>query len=411
MTMLLAVLATVIIVFATLGLLLNAGFTGLFFSSPPRGDQAMGLVVPLVINIGSILAFTLAALLLVVRPSGAGQTLAAHLHLTGWLGGAAVVLATLGASLAAFMALLLWCEPAMFPGRAEFLRVTVGWLAGLLGPVLLALFLGLYAWLSPTAIANSPSLGRAIWVLTAFVSLLALAGFGAGIVAFGTPIARQARESAAKARAAIANQAGISPTGQPLDELLKRDMDQMDADAPLSRIIAFLPNTPDTVRLNKNCKQIVIDRALKVPDIDRQLTQCMQSRSYHDVRAAAEFIAIVQEQAVTAHAESWTSALVVGINTCTSGIELRPSWLSERFDANLDPQATIAALLAAAERCKTLAPSHHASVAAALQRLANATDNLKADTALCKLQAALTKAGYPPASPPLTPAPTASGTP
>lgn len=393
MTTLLAVIATILIIPATLGLLLNAGFSGLFFASPPRGDGAMGLVVPLVINIGSIIALTLAALLLSFRPGG---VLVAQLSLPGWVSGAAVVFLALGASLAAFMALLLWCEPAILAGRADFLRVAAGWLGSIFGPLVLALFLLLYAWLSPATLTGSAALSRAHLVLTVSVGLLAVCGFAGGVIGFGTPLAQQARASAAKARAAVANAAGVSPTGQPLDVLLQRDMDQMTGDTPLARIIAFLPNTPDAIHLNKRCKQIVVARALQIPaaDLDRQLAACFTSRSYHETRSAAELITAVDDATFTAHADQWSRALVTGIDKCAQDIEMRPGWLKETFDGNLVPHATIDSLLAAAQRCKPTA--QHASLSAAFQRLADATENLTPDAAARKLQGTLTKAGYPP---------------
>lgn len=402
MTTLLAVIATILIVPATIGLLLNAGFSGLFFGSPPRGDAAMGLVIPLVINIASIIALTLAALLLSFRPGG---FLVAQVALPGWASGAAAVLLTLGASLAAFIALLLWCEPAILAGRADFLRVVAGWLGSIAGPLMLALYLLLYAWLSPSTLAESAALSRAHLVLTVSVGLLALAGYAGGFIAFGTPIARHARESAAKARAAVANSAGFTPMGQSIEDLLNRDMEQMTADTHLSRIIAFLPNTPDTIKLNKSCKQIVVERALRISPavLDVQLAECMKSRSYADIRAAAEFLTLVNEQTFAAHGEPWSRALAAGIDKCAAEIELRPGWLKERFEGNTDPHGTITTLIAAADRCKRLTPTLHPPIATALQRLADATENLTPDGAARKLQGALTKAGYSPSLPPAQP--------
>ena len=131
----LAGFVTLLVVVGTLGLLLNILFTQGFLGAAPRGDRAMGLVIPFFITVVAGLGLTLAALLISFR---SGNSVRQLIHTTPFIAGCILITVTFGVVLAACMAFICWCEPGATGRGKSTIVLLLGWSAGIMGPMLLA---------------------------------------------------------------------------------------------------------------------------------------------------------------------------------------------------------------------------------------------------------------------------------
>ncbi len=391
----LAVFVTLLVLIGAAGLLLNVLFTSGYFGSVPKGDSAMGLVVPFFISAAACLVFMLGALLSTFR---GGDALPRMLTASPVLGGVIVLAVSLGVVLAAFAAFFCWCEPVMFGIPRGPLILIIGWIAGVIGPVLLATGLMCCVWMS-AEFAKTAGLARPLAVMFGSLALIAAIGYGLGGVALVRTLAQKSANRAAAIKEAELRQASIEETlAKPPHQRLKDELDAMSPSAPLWTIVAYFPEANQSFPLDDQCRELLVARVLRVPDLDRAMLETAGGRYYGYRQGVADFLTAVPAPVLKEHQEDWGQALLLAIQTAADAIANRPAWLSETFDLNPDPHAHVRSLLNASERFRGLKP--HAAMARALHALATATANLNDDAKRTKLQDMLTKAGYAPGTTP-----------
>lgn len=388
----LAVLITLLVLVGALGLLLNTLFTQLYFGSPPQGDRAVGLVIPFFITVGAALLCTLASLLSACR---GGDSLLRLIPTSPFIAGCITIAITFGVAVAAFMAFLCWCEPSMLSRRGSVLIVILGWIGGIIGPLLLATGLLCSAWMSGESVKINPQALRPVMVMFWSLVLIAIVGYSLGGFALYQAFAQQAANRAAALKQALQQQLSREhERALPPAQRLKNELDAMSPETPLWPIVAYFPECTQRFPLDAQCRELLIARILRVPDLDHAMLATVGGQYYLYRQGVADFISAAPMPLIHEHQESWGQALQLAIQTTADSISCRPAWLSETFDLNPDPLAHVQSLLAASERFRGF-PIHD-RLAKDLQTLANASTELKDDAKQKKLFRVLEKAGYKP---------------
>lgn len=387
----LASCVTVLAVLAVLLILLsNAGTTGFFMRNPPTGERAMGLIVSFGALIVAAVVLVLAS---VLAAAGAGKSAIGLLRDTPVASGIVLIVVTLGVAIAAFLALAMWTEPLLVGAKVRGVKPLIGWSAGLLGPLLLGVVLVVGAW-TPASVMTESSRGltAARWVCWALVALAA-GGYGLGGLILGRPvIARVMATRAALARETPAErEARERFRHTPIEELVREEMDGLPSDAPLTNVVRCFVGTPK--KLTDRAREMLVQRALCVPDVDRQLVEIMGATPYADRWGAAEMVRHAAPQYVESHRAEWARAVATGIDATADAMTMRPAWLSETFDLNPEPLELVRSLLAAAERFE--GSDEYKGVAEAIGRMAAATNELKQDKKRVALAKVLASAGFP----------------
>ena len=388
----LAALITLLVGVGTLGLLLNVLLTLAYFGSAPRGDGAVGLVIPIVISFVAGLSLTLASLLCAFNR---GSSVLRLIHNSPFLTGCITIFVTFGVVLAAFMAFACWCESGTFASRGSLIIPILGWIGGIIGPILLAVALLAIAWMSNDTLLARPDLLRPIKAMFICLALIACLGYAIGGIAFyqtmGRQVANRATTIARRLRAQL-------PIGTPKAELLAQDLATLPVDAPLSSVVMYFPARPDLPewpKLNNACRLLLINRVLKVPDLDNDMLVTVASKTFSDRQGVAEFLVYVPMEKLRENQEAWGQALQLAIETDADSISCRPGWLTETFDGKPDPIGHIRSLLSAAQRFKGLSVDNRLAIA--MQTLTNATMELnRNDKKLKPLLRMLDQAGYQP---------------
>lgn len=365
----------------------NAGITGLFLKSPPTGERAVGLLIPIAVLIGAALVLTLASLLVAFR---SGRTVVGLIHSSPIASGALTVAVTFGVVLAALMAFVTWAEPMADGSKFKAIIPVLGFGAGLVGPALLGLALLVGAWMTPQWLEAHPrwlmGLRPMCWTLAA----IAVVGYALGGLAMAAPVAQFVRKHSTP----------MSPEDRaaerkfrntPAAQLLGEELAKLPPDAPLSEIVVYL--VISRKKLDQECMDLLLDRALRVPDMDQQLIDTMKLRDCIYRWGAAEFVQTAPIETVKEHQEAWSRAVIAGINATAESMTIRPAWLSETFDQNPEPLKLVTSLLGAAERFKGL--QGQSQINEALRRMAKDSNELKRDRKWEKLAAELKRAGYP----------------
>jgi len=393
----LAPLITLLVVVGTfVTLSCNAGTTGFFLKSPPTGERAVGLLIPIAVLIGAALVITLASLLVAFQ---SGRTVVGLIHTSPLASGALTVTVSFGVVLAAFMAFVVWAEPMTASSKFKALVSILGFAAGLLGPALLALALLIGAWMTPQWLDSNPKwlpgLRLSCWTLAAIAAI----GYALGGIALAGPVAKFAKRRSAAALSPEARAAQRKFRNTPVAQLLTEELAKLPSDAPLSEIVVYFVTSRK--KLDQGCKDLLVDRALRVPDMDQQLIETMKSRDCIYRWGAAEFVRTAPIQTVNEHQEPWSRAVIAGINATAESMTIRPAWLSETFDKNPEPLKLVTSLLGAAERFKGL--QGQAQVDESLRRMAKDSNELTQDKKREKLATELKRAGYPvpPEAPPI----------
>ncbi len=392
----LAVLITVLVAIGTSGLLLNVLISKAYFGQAPRGDSAVGLVIPLFVTIIAGLLLIFASLLCAFRGSAVLQSI----HSSQFIAGIITVVVTLGVVLAAGVAFACWCEAGMIARAGAGARagsvivLLLGWFGGIIGPLLLAMGLLCGAWLRDDGVLGEPHIQRPLKVVFISLALLAVVGYTLRGIGLYQTVSRQvANRAVAFAREARAQ---LAP-GASVEQELTLHLASLPTDAPLSSVVELLMDHSGSVKLSATCRQLLVDRALKVSDLDNAMILTVASKAYSDRRGIFEFLDAVPIETIRSNQEAWGVALQVGIECDADAISCRPTWLTETFDGKSDPLGHIQSLLVAVERFKGL-PSY-GSLTKAVQQLADATSQLNNDGNLKKLLRVLEKAGYQPVSP------------
>lgn len=386
-------LASCVTFLAVLGVLVvlisNAGTTGFFTKNPPTGERAMGMIVPFAALVVASLVLVLASVLAAV---GAGKSAIGLIRDTPGASGVVLVVLTLGVSIAAFLALAMWSEPLLVGPGLRGVKPMIGWTAGLLGPVVLGAVLIVGAWMPASVMNESASVKAAArwacWVLVA----LAAGGYGVGGLILGRPvIARVLATRAALARESPAErEARERFRHTPIEELLSEELDGLASDAPLSSVVRCFVGSPK--KLTDRAREMLVQRALCVPEVDRQLVEMMGATPYLYRWGGAEMVRHAAPNYVEAHRREWATAVATGIDATAEAMMMRPAWLSETFDLNPEPLELVRSLLAAAERFE--GSDEYVEISEAIGRMAAATNELTRNKKRESLAKALKSAGF-----------------
>lgn len=386
-------LASCVTFLAVLGVLVvlisNAGTTGFFTKNPPTGERAMGMIVPFAALVVASLVLVLASVLAAV---GAGKSAIGLIRDTPGASGVVLVVLTLGVSIAAFLALAMWSEPLLVGPGLRGVKPLIGWTAGLLGPVVLGAVLIVGAWMPASVMNESASVKAAArwacWVLVA----LAAGGYGVGGLILGRPvIARVLATRAALARESPAErEARERFRHTPIEELLSEELDGLASDAPLSSVVRCFVGSPK--KLTDRAREMLVQRALCVPEVDRQLVEMMGATPYLYRWGGAEMVRHAAPNYVEAHRREWATAVATGIDATAEAMMMRPAWLSETFDLNPEPLELVRSLLAAAERFE--GSDEYVEISEAIGRMAAATNELTRNKERESLAKALKSAGF-----------------
>lgn len=386
----LASVVTLLVVLGTLFILLcNAGMTGFFLRSPPRGDSAVGLVVPAIGLIAAAAAITLASLLMSFR---AERPTLGLLPASQFASGVLIVAVTLGVVLAALMAFAAWVEPVSANSKLRPLFLALTNACGVIGPLLLATAILVVTWKSSQWISGNLTWLRSMcWMLVA----LAATGYAIGGVLISVPaISRYNRMQAIAAQVTPEEKAIRDKLrNTPIEQQLRQHLDTLPSGTPLSEVIVYFDPSPRAAKLNTACKTMLIEHIVARPDMNQQLLDCAQKRDYCYPRALAELVRALPQDTLLAHQDAWAKAVAAGINATAEAMTMRPAWLTETFDSKPEPLEHVRALLAAAERFKGLESAKQ--VDDALRQLAKDSRELTRDKKWDKLVKELKRAGYP----------------
>lgn len=386
----LASVVTLLVVLGTLFILLcNAGMTGFFLRSPPRGDSAVGLVVPAIGLIAAAAAITLASLLMSFR---AERPTLGLLPASQLVSGILIVAVTLGVVLAALMAFAAWVEPVSANTKLRPLFLALTNACGVIGPLLLATAILVVTWKSSQWISGNLTWLRSMcWTLVA----LAATGYAIGGVLISVPVISRYNRMQAIAAQVTPEEKAIRDKlrNTPIEQQLREHLDTLPPDAPLSEVIVYFDPSSSAAKLNAACKTMLIEHVLARPDMSQQLIECAQKREYCFPRGLAELVRALPQDTLLAHQEAWAHAVVVGINAMAEGMAIRPAWLTETFDNKPEPMEHVRAFLAAAERFKGLEGAKQ--IDEALRQLAKDARELTRDKKWDKLAKELKRAGYP----------------
>lgn len=327
--MIASILITLLVIVWVLGVLLNAGLSGMYASSPPKGEQAMGLIVPIFgIAIASI-ALMLATWICIGR-GGFDWVSGTRLVPT-----AAATLVMLGVCVAAAGALGVWMEGQKAFGRGV---VPIGVVCGVLVPLAAVVMLLVCAWMDLAEV-------RGLLLLRALGGVLiagAIGGYVLGVIGLRSALAQRARNREAVLVSTLAfDEKWRKIREAPLAERIAADLAQASAETPLWVFAARLPEAPDEAT-----RRMVITRALKVPGFDEDLARTITSE-YHLYRfGCAQLIAHATEEQRDA---AWAGPLARSIRVTIAEIDADPQWLNHQTTLNPDPHAHIEAMLQAGD--------------------------------------------------------------
>jgi hypothetical protein len=342
--MVLSLLATAAAVLAGLLLLANLLMSGAYAGRVPTGADAMGLVVPL----------ALAAVAALLLPIAAGLLLAnGRLAWLGGLGGWKVLVLMLGVGVAAGAVLIAWME------RLGAWVMPLGLFCGVVAPLAAIALLLASAWRDGAVLQGAGWTRAAMLAITASALCgLALAAWG-GVRALQHEADNQRRAHAERARreAERARREALSPV-----ERLREDYATFSPTTPLWVFIAGLPDPIDA-----EARDLVIARALQVPDVDADLAGTLASDHPRYRHGAAELVRHAPDAALK---PAWAEAVAASMRISAAQIAADADWLTPDEFANPDPLAHLASLVAAAARfpqhpeLQKAQPELHAALAA-----------------------------------------------
>jgi hypothetical protein len=221
---------------------------------------------------------------------------------------------------------------------------------------------------------------------------LAAGGYGVGGLILGRPVIARVMAT----RAALASESPAEREARkrfrhtPIEELVREELDGLASDAPLSSVVRCFVGPPK--KLTDRAREMLVQRALCVPEVDRQLVEIMGTTPCVYRWGAAEMVRHASPQYVESHREEWARAVATGIDATAEAMAMRPAWLSETFDLNPEPLELVRSLLAAAERFE--ACDEYQGIADAIRRMAAATNELTRDEKRGALAKTLASAGF-----------------
>lgn len=319
----LSALASVLAIVAALLFLVTPISTGGFIDAPPKGADAMGLVVLLIASILAVLAQLAACIALAFNGRLGGL---------GWLRGWRVFPVVVLAGVAALGVLVVWAD------KAGVWIVPLGLLCALFAPLCASIMLIAAAWQEP-----SPSPGMLMRVMSPVVVLSAACGVA--MSTFGIYMeARANAEAYENARTARAAEQAEFERREQLSPLqrVQEDYAQFDAGAPLWTVIPLLPETDDP-----QVADFIVTRALQVPDLDAEVQRTLVSDYAIYRYATARMIELVPADALH---EEWAEALEASMRVSAEKIEANHEWFTVDDQTHPNPPGHIASLIAARAR-------------------------------------------------------------
>lgn len=326
-TMVVAIVVSVLVLPAVLAALVVVLSTAGYTARVPGGSDAMGLALPLFMSAGAGLALVIAAWVCV---AGGRLDWISQKPLVPLV---AATVASAGVGLASVGVLIAWMEKmgAWVP--------PVGLVCGALGPLCVGVMLLCSAWLPRPTIQNS-----ALPIIAGIpVVVVAAAGLGGAVFGLfswmklssenaGRVLAQESADQAERAR-----RDALAPI-----DALREDYAKMSDDAPLWVFVAGLP-----ARQEPECRAFIIERALRVPDFERDFEQTINADWPIYRHGCADLIRFAPESALR---PAWAGCLAKAITISASEIERDPEWFTPRYDRNPDPVAHVRAMADAASR-------------------------------------------------------------
>lgn len=174
-----------------------------------------------------------------------------------------------------------------------------------------------------------------------------------------------------------------------LASLLREELDKLPSDAPFTAYSSYFVGS--RVELDDECKALLVERALAIPDWNRQLELALTSRPYDDRWSAVEFVRQLPQATLMLHEAEFARGIELSLAEVADDIGRRPAWLTERYDRNVDPLGLVRSLLAAAKRFDGRAAQ--ASIREAMEEIAQEAESLNRDSNWRKLKKELEAVG------------------
>lgn len=357
--MLIQLLATTLILVALFALSVTFLMVGAYAAKVPGGDGAMGLIVPIALAVvGAVLLLGATGLAL----------LADRLSWVGPRPGLVSMSVAFGVGAAAVVILIAWME------KAGAWVAPVGLIAGGAAPWIACGLLLASLW-APQALAASPWTRwlAGILVLSALsapaITLVLLADHWAAEEAN----AERGRVAQAERDAEQARRDALTPV-----ERRREDYAGYSPDTPLWVFVTSLPGLAAGPE-----RDLVVDRALQVPDFQRQLEATITTDHPVFRHSACELLRLAPD---SARMPQWNAWLARAIAVSAAEIAAQPDWLQPKSQSNPDPVAHIGAMVAAADRV-----GRDAAIEAALVQLREAMAKQPAGPAREQALAALSR--------------------
>lgn len=325
--MFLSLVVTLFTLIAVLFLLVNLFTTACYTARTPSGADAMGLIVPLLLSaIGGIV-------LLIATWVGVGRGWFNWISMTPMVPFSVTTAISLGVGFLAVALLVAWAE------RMGRWVVPAGAICGGLGPMVLAGIIIASAWTTTDQMAAS----TLPWIAGGFVAAVALIGYVLGFYAW-TKQMKMTRENQARAMAEhLAREAEWERKRKrsPMEEL-KEDFAEMSPQTPLWVFASYLPTAPDQA-----CRSFIIERMLKVPDLDAELARTIISQYPRYRHGCIDLMRYSDQWPVKA---AWPGLLALATKMTVEEITADPQWLRQPHDMNPLPKEHLAAIDGAAAR-------------------------------------------------------------
>lgn len=384
----LAPIVWILVVLGTLAMLAcNVLATGGFLAASPRGERAVGLVVPIVIVGAAALIIGLAGVLVAFRAARAST---AVVHLGALPSGVLAVVVTFGAALAAAMTFVIWAEPIGEGSWVKFVKPALGWSVGVIGPLVLASVLVIDASQSAGWLKSQPRALLAMRAACAMLALFAVLGYGGVAFMFSQPLRTLATRMTRAVTTSIAGGDGKLPLGASATSILEQELAHTPADAPLADVMHVFVDR--NAKGKADCQRLLTSRVVAHPAMREQLVAIMRSKPYDKRWGAAEMIRTAPADVLLANVDAWGEATTAGLLATAEDMATRPQWLTEHFDQNEEPLELVRTLIAAGDRFKQT--SHADAIAQAMQQLARDADSLTRGKEWNKLEKELKRAGY-----------------
>lgn len=318
---------TVLVVPAALCFLINAAMTAAFTDKPPQGANAMGLVIPVFLAIIGAALFLIATW--VCLASGRLDWISPKPLIPTLIATAA----TFGICLAATGILIAWME-----NMGRFVPLG-GFIFGIIGPALLAALILLNTWNAADSTRSSPlALIANTLLLTISLCGFALGAYGA-FKHFKLSLENQSRIAADQVifESKWARIRARSPM-----EALREDYAAMSPETPLWVFIASLPE-----RTEPDCREFIIARALKVPNLNDDLTRTLTGDHSRYRHGCLDLLCFAPASSLN---KEWATPLLRAIDITAQQIQRKPEWLTPDSFSNPDPARHLQSMVDAVAR-------------------------------------------------------------